>query len=164
MLSTRRMTWQDVLNDPSLQDLPYKIELDSDGYILMSPATRLHALYQSLLNDLLRDHAEDGHRSVEGPVQTRRGVRVPDVAWMSAERYVTQTEDVFTVAPEICVEVVSPSNSAAQISEKIGLYLEAGALEVWTCTLQGEMRFFDAQGELERSGLVPGFPANITLK
>jgi hypothetical protein len=27
----RPMTWQDVIDDPSLQDLPYKIELDERG-------------------------------------------------------------------------------------------------------------------------------------
>ena len=32
------MTWQEVLDDPRLQNLPYKIELDQWGRIVMSPA------------------------------------------------------------------------------------------------------------------------------
>ena len=48
--------------------------------------------------------------------------------------------------------------------KKIGLYLERGALEVWTCNLQGEIKFFAASGTLERSKLVPGFPTTVTLE
>jgi hypothetical protein len=49
---TRPLTWQDVINDPSLQDLPYKIELNKRGNIEMSPATNLHGLYQVSIGDL----------------------------------------------------------------------------------------------------------------
>ena len=34
-------------------------------------------------------------------------------------------------APEICVEVTSPSNSKEEIEHKTELYLAKGALEVW---------------------------------
>ena len=68
----------------------------------------------------------------ECSVETRIGVRVPDVAWASPEfvaRHGVTTP--FPGAPEICVEVLSPSNTAAQMSEKAAAYLEAGASEVW---------------------------------
>ena len=48
--------------------------------------------------------------------------------------------------------------------KKIGLYLERGALEVWTCNLQGEIKFFDMNGTLEQSRLVPGFPTTVMLE
>ncbi len=31
------------------------------------------------------------------------------------------------------------------------LYLEAQAIEVWLCNEQGEMKFYNQQGELEQS-------------
>ena len=36
-------------------------------------------------------------------------------------------------APEICIEVLSLSNSPAEMNEKRDLYFEAGAHEVWIC-------------------------------
>ena len=36
------MTWEEVLADRSLQDLPYKIELNKWGNIEMSPAKNRH--------------------------------------------------------------------------------------------------------------------------
>ncbi len=40
------MQWQDVLSDKTLQDLPYKIELNKYGKIEMSPASFIHSLLQ----------------------------------------------------------------------------------------------------------------------
>jgi hypothetical protein len=48
---------------------------------------------------------------------------------------------LFELAPEICVEVLSPSNSAAEINEKLALYFDAGATEVWICNLDGPCPF-----------------------
>lgn len=41
------MTWEEVCADPSLQDLPYKIELNRWGKIVMGPASRHHGIYQA---------------------------------------------------------------------------------------------------------------------
>ena len=70
------------------------------------------------------------------------GAKRPDVqakrkAFLKKHQYDTP----YPVAPEICVEVVSPSNSSAEIAEKIGLYLNQGALEVWICDQNGALTF-----------------------
>jgi Uma2 family endonuclease len=62
-------------------------------------------------------------------------------------------------APEICVKVVSPSNVAAEISEKTRAYLAAGALEVWLVSEQGNVRYLDDSGEKRQSA----FAIAITL-
>jgi hypothetical protein len=41
------------------------------------------------------------------------------------------------------------------------LYFEAQALEVWLCNEQGQIRFYNEQGELTQSLLVPDFPKQI---
>jgi Uma2 family endonuclease len=161
MTLPKTRTWQDVLDDPNLQDLPYKIELDEKGQLLMSAATNVHGRLQSRINDFLRDHLPEWVRITECSIMTTKGVRVADVASCSVERADSQAQDLFTTAPEICVEIVSPSNRPNEIKQKIGLYLAAGALEVWTCSLQGEIKFFVESGELEQSVLAPGFPAKI---
>lgn len=40
------MQWSEVLNDISLANLAYKIELNQDGKIVMSPASNHHRLLQ----------------------------------------------------------------------------------------------------------------------
>jgi Uma2 family endonuclease len=70
-----------------------------------------------------------------------------------------------TRAPEICVEVISPSNTTAEIMEKMALYFEAGAREAWICDQEGEIAFHHrAQpGVQERSEICPSFPVHIEL-
>ncbi len=164
LTDTRPLTWQDVLDDPSLQDLPYKIELNERGEIVMSPATNRHGLYQTTISDLLRDHTLGGERITECSVQTRKGVKVADVAWLSDTFFAQYGLDTpYDHAPEICVEIISPSNSSLTIKEKIELYLERGAKEVWTCDLTGQVQFYSVKGGLERSVIAPEFPVNIAL-
>jgi Uma2 family endonuclease len=159
------LTWQDVLDDPSLQDLPYKIELNERGVIEMSPATNLHGLYRAVVGSVLSVQVSSGKRIANCSVQTRKGVKVADVAWLS-EAFVAQHgfETPYDHAPEICVEIISPSNSSVTIKEKIELYLERGAKEVWTCDLAGQLQFYGVEGSLERSVIAPSFPVNIALE
>ena len=49
-------------------------------------------------------------------------------------------------APEICVEVRSPSNTDAEMAFKTQLFLNAGAVEVWIVADDGGWQVFDAQG------------------
>jgi Uma2 family endonuclease len=44
----------------------------------------------------------------------------------------------FPMAPEICAEVMSPGNSWAEMHMKAGLYMQAGALEVWVVGADGK--------------------------
>ena len=66
------------------------------------------------------------------------------------------------IAPEICVEVVSASNTGEEMEEKKSLYFARGAQEVWVCE-NGVMRFYRPDGPLEKSVLVPDFPKRIEI-
>ena len=157
------MTWQEVLEHKELQDLPFKIELNEKGKVEMSPATNTHGIFQMLIGPLLFEQFKSGLSISECSVLTNLGVKVADVAWASKEflsKYARVTP--FPIAPEICVEIISPSNSTKEILEKIGLYIAAGATEVWTCNLEGELRFYDSEGALLQSKLAPEFPRVIT--
>jgi Uma2 family endonuclease len=157
------MTWEEVCTHPALQDLPFKIEQDRYGRILMSPAATPHARRQGKLVVLLQ-RALGGEAFPEAPVETSDGVKVPDVVWMSAEFAAEHgSESPLKTAPEICVEVRSPSNAWAEMEEKVTLYLARGAQEVWICEADGRLRFFGHEGERERSALVPDAPAAVTL-
>lgn len=161
------MTWAEVIESPYLKDLPFKIELNEWGQIVMSPAANNHGCFQMSVAEILLAQKTDGKVSVECSVQTSKNVKVPDVVWMSAKfikkHSVGQIMDTpVENAPELCVEVVSPSNSALELKEKRDLYFERGAREVWECSEKGAMKFFGPNGEIARSSLFPKFPRQIS--
>jgi Uma2 family endonuclease len=154
--------WQTVVENPSLHDLPYKIELNERGQLLMSPVTKRHTFLQYLIAKHLEELITGGYALQEVSILTDKGVRVADVAWALEAHFHSEPDDVFTQAPSICVEVWSSSNTVQEFLEKRGLYFAAGAKEVWECDQNGKMQFFNADGELEQSELVQDFPRVIS--
>jgi Uma2 family endonuclease len=154
--------WGEIVRDPSLQDLPYKVETNRRGQIVLSPQKNRHSVQQKAVQNLLDEHAPEGMSPPEFAIATPEGVKVPDVAWMSNERWeqMQETGDPTTLAPEICVEVLSSSNTAEEIREKRALYREAGAKEVWVVDEDGQVRFFGAE-EMDRSEIAEEFPAQV---
>jgi Uma2 family endonuclease len=145
------MQWAEVIADKTLQNLPYKIELDRYGNIVMRPASNKHGRVQVWISSFL-ERTLGSEAINECSVDTPEGVKVADVAWCSPEflaRHGYTTP--YPVAPEICVEVRSPSNSSEEIRMKVALYLEKGAREVWIVFETGGVRFFGPEGERERS-------------
>jgi len=153
------MNWQEVCERPELEDLPYKIELNRLGQIVMSPASNEHSFRQSrIIRELLR-RTESGEVLPECSIDTEDGTKVADVVWFSDafyERHGLATP--YPAAPELCVEVRSPSNSDEEMAEKRRLYFAQGAEEVWISEAGGEICFFGPSGAIEESGLVSGFP------
>ena len=87
-----------------------------------------------------------------------------DVAWLAPGRPENIRElTLFERAPEICIEILSPSNSASEIDEKCALYFDAGATEVWICALDGSISFLSApHQQLPASSICPDFPGRIS--
>jgi Uma2 family endonuclease len=158
------MNWQQVLDDKSLQDLPYRIELNAWGQIVMSPVWVAHSSFQGRIEELLRQALQAGRVFPECAIATRDNVKVADVVWVSSERFQKIKDDLAaSVAPEICVEVQSASNTMAEMMFKKELYLERGAVEFWLCDEAGNMSFYNKDGTLPKSLLVPGFPARVEI-
>jgi Uma2 family endonuclease len=154
------LRWAEVCRDSSLQDLPYKIELNSWGKIEMSPASYRHALLQGRTAVELGKQLSGGEVLTECPVLTEIGIRVPDVAWASDDFMRANGETTPCLsAPEICIEIRSPANSDAEIDAKKNAYLAAGAREVWVIEDSGAIRYFDSNGEKPASG----FGVSISL-
>lgn len=154
--------WNEITRDPTLRDLPYKVETNNRGQLLLRPHTNRHSKRQKAIADLLRQHAPDGESYPEYALATPRGVKAPDVVWMSPgrEQRMDQTGDPSTLAPEICVEVMSSANTEEEMHEKRGLYRSIGAKEVWIVSEDGRIRFFGKE-ELNGSQLAPGCPSQI---
>jgi Uma2 family endonuclease len=123
--------YRELCEDPRFNNVPGKIELDAWGRMVMSPPpSNYHGAMQSVLATRLA--APGGRSFVEASVVTDAGLFVTDVAWASADfMRVHGFETPFTQAPEICVEVVSPSNTKPELAEKRQACLTTGAQEVW---------------------------------
>jgi len=137
--------------DPRFADLPGKIELDLWGRMLMSPANNQHGVVQFAVGQRLA--VLGGRVQTEAAILTPAGVLVADVAWCSADfARIHGTETPFSRAPEICIEIASPSNSRQELREKVTAYLAAGAIEAWiTYPTSKRVAFFSAAGELAAS-------------
>lgn len=155
--------WSEILADRELAKLPHRIETDRHGHIIMSPPPApSHGSRQFEISRLLAELLPQGNSLTECPVSTSDGVKAIDVAWLSTERSdEAQNAICLTRAPEICVEILLPSNTPGEIQEKIELYLEAGAREVWECQLNGNMVFHAPTGKIASSLLCPEFPAVV---
>ncbi len=159
--------WAELLADRELAKVEGRIETDRHGHIIMSPPPApSHGSFQSEIVHLLRSLMDAGRVLTECPISTADGVKAADVAWASPERMRQLGEQVcFARAPDICVEVMSPSNTEAEIQEKMALYFDAGAREVWLCAQGGAMRFF-SQGParpMRASKMCPQFPKRVEL-
>lgn len=146
------MNWQEVCEHPSLKDLPFKIELNEYGQVVMSPVKVYHSAFQGEIEHLLRCHLPNGKTLPECAIATEQGTKVADVAWISPERFKeVRDETECSIAPEICIEVISASNSAGEIKKKMNLYFKQCAQEFWFCDKNGNMSFYDPNGPLANS-------------
>jgi Uma2 family endonuclease len=155
------MQWKEVCEHQSLQNLPFKIELNEKGQIVMSPVKVYHSAIQGKISRLL---PEIGIVLPECAIKTEKGTKVADIAWATEERFkIIEHEAECSIAPEICIEVLSSSNTNNEMEEKRLLYLAAGAIEFWICAENGELTFFNAKGKIEKSKLAPDFPGKVRL-
>ena len=154
--------WQEIVNDPLLSELPYKVETNNRGQIVLSPHTNRHTFQQKAVEKKLDELLPDGEAFQELAIATSGGTKQADVIWASEGRLaeMKETGDPTTLAPEICVAVLSSSNTVDEIREKRRLYFESGANEVWVVDDDGCVRFF-GQEEMEESEVVPDFPKEV---
>ncbi|PSQ96224.1 MAG: Uma2 family endonuclease [Bacteroidetes bacterium SW_9_63_38] len=162
-LTEQQERWHEIVREPALRDLPYKVETNDRGQLVLSPHKNRHSKRQKALQTLLDTHAPRGGESYqEYALVTPKGVKAPDVVWISAEREreMDRTGDPSTLAPEICVEIMSASNTEAEMQEKRALYREIGAEEVWVVDEEGDIRVF-ADEERGQSGIAPDCPDRL---
>jgi Uma2 family endonuclease len=140
-----------MCGNPYYAKVPGKIELDVWGRLVMTPPSYYHGVIQGRLCRRLA--ALGGETSVEAPVATAMGLFIADVAWASSEFvHLHRGEMPLMSAPEICIEVVSPSNSVKELQEKVMAYLAAGAREAWIVYPQSKRcEFYGQQGPMQRS-------------
>ena len=99
-------------------------------------------------------------------------VRGPDVAFIAREKLPAELPGGFwPFAPDLAIEVVSPSNSLSELQEKVLEYFEAGSRMVWVVDPQSrtamvyhsprEITLLRDSDLLEGDLVVPGFSIQL---
>jgi Uma2 family endonuclease len=160
-----RRRWSELQHDRELARLPYRIETDRFGRIMMSPPPASdHTKRVAKILRRMHELFSAGEVLAETAISTTDGVKVAEAAWLASDRaHELDSGPCLVRAPEICIEVLSPSNSTAEMDEKRALYFEAGAIEVWFCQADGTIEFYLAQDSPRsaQSNLCAAFPDRI---
>ena len=151
-------------------------ELVDGELILMSSANPMHAYICGLLVQLLRNYFDRTTAGmVLGEVDCRIGIRTvrrPDLAIFLRGRLkdIDRNKVPLPFAPDIAVEVLSPSETVGDVHRKALEYLGAGCQEVWQLDHENGELFVqtDSGIRLLRAGavldspLLPGFSAAVS--
>jgi Uma2 family endonuclease len=141
----------------------------------MSPTGAVHGIVAACLLHLImsfvREHglgyvtaAETGFILAEGPPQT---VLAPDVGFISKAHGKPPTEKYYPLPPDLAVEVVSPSDTAKDVRDKVAAFLLAGTRLVWVVYPDSRLvdvyrpgrtsQTFEATHVLDGEDVLPGF-------
>ncbi len=100
---------------------------------------------------------------------------IPDASFISSERQSLPLPDKFYIAPDLAVEVVSPSNREREMIDKAESYLQSGARLVWVIypiirvvdvirrNADGSLtiRKVESDGLLDGEDVLPGFTLSV---
>lgn len=161
-----------------------RLELSEGRLIEMSPTGGEHGELSAKLIVMIGAHSmqmrlgrvyssETGFILSEGGDGTSRTVRAPDAAFVSYQRFPADQPRVRTfvpMAPDLAVEVVSPTDGAGEVADKIHDYLRYGVHLVWivypsTMTIhvhgQGTLHILTENDTLEGGDVLPGFSVPV---
>ncbi len=92
------MEWEEVVRDPSLKDLPFKIETNEWGKIMMAPGSDLHGIYQTEIAGLLRTWRKKGGPQPNAPFKPPEVSGLP-MSHGEAEHFSRNTEYATSNSP-----------------------------------------------------------------
>ncbi len=158
--------WDEIGRDRNIATLSGRCETNRNGQVLLGRYLPFdHGARMAEIALQMRHYLPDGKATVECPISTSEGIKVADVVWISKARLKqVGGRAALKGAPEICVEVLSKSNTREEIEEKRRLYFEAGAKEVWLCGHTGRMLFFlhtAPEQSVKASILCPDMPSKL---
>ena len=177
-VGNRKLTAEEFAALPEPPD-GSKQELVRGEVVTMPPPGLEHGECQLNLGTLLKLYLREhpiGRVFTESGVITERGedtVRGPDVVYWSKERLPLglRVRGYHDQPPDLCVEVLSPSNTQRQIQEKVKEYLFAGVRTVWVVDPESrrvevyrgpdEGRILNEGATLDGEDVLPGFRCRV---
>ena len=147
----------------------------------MSAKSRVEGsrLARILSNYGLANGIGEAHHEVKIRLPTPVGnQRIPDVIFVSASKWPLDRElpdtDAWEILPELCVEILSPTDVSDDVKEKADEYFAAGVKEVWVIdpkrkeiqvfSSPKKMTFLSEGDVLKGGSILPGFELPITRK
>ena len=180
--TTRLITADELLTMPTyVNGSDRRYELIRGELKVMSPGKPLHGIVCARIAAALTNFVEAKKPGmafgaetgfvVERDPDTVLGV---DASFVSRERLaaVEDWDKFFPFAPDLAVEVLSPSNTAKEINEKVAFYFAAGSRAVWVInpkrrtavvyTSPSEVRTLNEQDTLDGGDVLPGFQLELS--
>jgi Uma2 family endonuclease len=134
MVATRRVTIDEFAEMP----LEGIWELVDGEPVELSPAAGRSGWISANLVALLANHVRSGRLGWAFSAETgfvlfsdRQTVRSPDAAVVLSNRLAELPDSFVPMAPDLAVEVLSPSDRMADALAKVAMYLQAGTSLVW---------------------------------
>jgi Uma2 family endonuclease len=101
--------------------------------------------------------------------------RRPDLAFVSFDRWPREKQvprsEAWEVAPDLAIEVVSPTNPADEVVDKVAEYFQAGVVRVWVVypsqrqvyvySSPTAVKVVAGEAELTDDALLPGFRLSL---
>ncbi len=147
-----------------------------DGDFLVSPVAITHGTVCIRISSLLDGYVRP--RKLGLVLDSSLGCRLtptcclsPDVCFVSKERLPENFDQFFAGAPDLVVEVISPSDRRKTINQKMDRYFEHGTRLGWLVNTKkqiitvrtdaGERSLADPHETLDGGDVLPGFKCNV---
>jgi Uma2 family endonuclease len=156
-----------------LPDEPGKVELLDGELIQLPPAKLIHMEVARRIHVLLMRAVDKAGTSAKlGEVYFETGYKFSARAWLQPDVSIPYRDqprgDYFESAPALAVEVISESNTAAQMARKVKIYLTNGSAEVWLVYPNTRSVWIYREGHAEEfesvlhSSLLPGLDIDLS--
>lgn len=172
----------DVLFDFCQKNERFKIERTAAGRIIMHPPTGFETGIQNsgisaqLWNWAQRDGRGEAADSSAGFILPNRAERSPDASWILKSRLASiplaQKKKFLPAAPDFVIELRSPSESLADLQQKMEEYMQNGVSLGWLIDPTARQvhiyspdrapEVLDRPMSVEGRGLVGGFVLDLT--
>ena len=105
---------------------------------------------------------------------TNGSIRVPSLSFTRKERFPggKAPNDFGDLAPDLCVEIISPSERPGRMRRKVREYFDGGAVQVWhvfperqeviVFTSPTETQTLSVEDVLDAGGILPGFSCRVS--
>lgn len=172
MATRTLLTVEEFLQLPEPVDAPY--ELIQGELVQLSPTMPLHNLVRHrlliLLATFLKGRGLGTVISEQAFILSEHTVRIPDLAFVSEGRLKALRHPP-SGAPDLAIEVISPSHTPREMDQKVSGYFAAGCKRIWIVYpderevyvhgLAGVTRRA-AEDLLEDPELLPGFSVKVS--
>ena len=169
-------TEEDLLREPAGRKRLCELV---DGVLVEKPMATYESVLATILSTLLWNFLDAHDLGViageAGLLRLGQGlVRAPDVSFISWDQFPDRelpADAIFSAAPDLAVEILSPSNTEGEMDRKLREYFAAGTRLVWMMdpeavtvsvyTSPEEWSVCTVDGELDGGDVLPGFRVSV---